>query len=258
MNCHEAAPLISAFADGEIDRAQSRTLKSHLQTCSDCERKHRDILDLRSRLHTEVSYFAAPAALRARIEDVAKTTSTRSPNRVEGARWRWLASGALAGCAATVLAWIVGTSLLTWRANEDFVAQAVQAHVRASLNNHLIEVASSDQHTVKPWLSARLDYSPPVPDLASEGFALTGGRLEYLAGQPVATLVYRYRDHTIDVFVLPESSGVPPSAPRTVRGFNAAHATGSGMTWLAVSDVSPDVLTGFVGRIAGSPGGPGK
>jgi anti-sigma factor RsiW len=189
MNCHEAAPLISALADGEIGRVQSRTLRTHLQACPDCDKKHQDILDLRSRLRAEVSYFAAPPALRARIADVTKTASPHSRDRVEGARWRWLASGAVAGCAATVLAWIVGTSLLTWRANEDFAAQAVQAHVRATLNNHLIEVASSDQHTVKPWLSARLDYSPPVRDLASEGFTLTGGRLEYLAGHPVATLV---------------------------------------------------------------------
>jgi anti-sigma factor RsiW len=253
MNCHEAAPLISAFADGEIDRVQSRDIKTHLQGCPDCGKKHQDILDLRSRLRAEVPYFPAPPALRARIGDLARTTSTRSPDRVEGGRWRWLLSGAFAGCAATVLAWIVGTSVLTWRASEDFVAQAVQAHVRAALNNHLIEVASSDQHTVKPWLSARLDYSPPVPDLSSDGFTLTGGRLEYLAGHPVATLVYRYRDHTIDVFVRPESSGAPPSAPRTVRGFNAAHATGSGMTWLAVSDLNPEALAGFVGRIARGP-----
>src|SRR5438034_11604292 len=105
---------------------------------------------------------------------------------------------------------MLGTTVLAWRASEDFAVAAVGAHVRAALNNHLIEVASSDQHTVKPWLSARLDYSPPVPDLSRDGFTLTGARLEYLAGRSVATLVYRYRDHTIDVFVRPESRGAPP------------------------------------------------
>lgn len=252
MNCHEAAPLISALADGEIDRAQSRSIKTHLQTCPDCEKKHQDILDLRSRLRKEVRYFPAPPALRARIADL--PIDAARPREPIGARWRWLGSGALAGCMATVLAWVVGTSVLTGRANEDFVAEAVQAHVRATLNNRLIEVASSDQHTVKPWLSARLDYSPPVPDLAGDGFTLTGGRLEYLAGHPVATLVYRYRAHTIDVFVRPESTGPPAPALRTLRGFNAAHATGSDMSWLAVSDVSPDVLSAFVGKVAGGPG----
>jgi anti-sigma factor RsiW len=148
-----------------------------------------------------------------------------------------------------VLAWVLGTAVIDWRANEDVAVEAVATHVRATLNNHLIEVASSDQHTVKPWLSARLDYSPPVRDLADEGFALSGGRLDTLDKHRVATLVYRYRQHTIDVFVRPELARAP-TALRTVRGFNVAHVTGSGMDWLAVSDVSADVLTAFVQRLA--------
>jgi anti-sigma factor RsiW len=167
----------------------------------------------------------------------------------DGLRWRWLAGGALAGCAATLLAWSVGTAVIAWRTNEDVAVEAVATHVRATLNNHLIQVASSDQHTVKPWLSARLDYSPPVQDLASEGFALTGGRLDMLNKQRVATLVYSHRLHTIDVFVRPESAPAP-STLRTVRGFNVVHATGAGMDWLAVSDVSADELTQFVQRLA--------
>src|SRR5207245_6808084 len=108
-------------------------------------------------------------------------------------------------------------------------------HVRASLNDHLIEVASSDRHTVKPWLSARLDYSPPVQDLANEGFTLIGGRLDYLERRPVATLVYRYRQHTIDVFVRPETSPAPTSARRCVRGFKAARARRPSLDWPAGS-----------------------
>src|SRR5258708_3462761 len=97
-----------------------------------------------------------------------------------GDRWRWLSGGVLAGCAASVFAWMLGTTVLAWRANEDVAVAAVAAHVRATLGDHLIEVASSDPHTVKPWLSARLDYSPPVQDLANEGFALIGGRPDHL------------------------------------------------------------------------------
>jgi anti-sigma factor RsiW len=145
---------------------------------------------------------------------------------------------------------MLGTTVLAWRANEDFAVAAVATHVRATLNDHLIEVASSDRHTVKPWLSARLDYSPPVQDLANEGFALIGGRLDYLERRPVATLVYRYRQHTIDVFVRPETSRAPTSAPRTLRGFNVARASGPSMDWLAVSDAEPAVLSAFVQRLA--------
>jgi len=139
--------------------------------------------------------------------------------------------------------------VLDWHANEDLAVEAVTTHVRATLGNHRVDVASSDQHTVKPWLSARLDYSPPVRDFAAEGFALVGARIDYLDRQPVAALVYRYRDHLIDVFVRPPSRNASPAALRMVRGFNVVHATGSGMDWLAVSDLNAAELSSFVQRL---------
>ncbi len=165
-----------------------------------------------------------------------------------------MTGGALAGCAATILAWFIGTAVIDWRVNEDVAVEAVTSHVRATLGNQLIQVASSNQHTVKPWLSSRLDYSPPVPDLQQQGFTLLGGRVDYLDQRPCATLVYKIRDHTIDVFVRPDARRMMPSALRTVRGINVAHASGSGMDWLAVSDVSPDVLTAFVRELADANG----
>jgi anti-sigma factor RsiW len=252
MNCNEAGTLVATYADGEIDSVQGRSIEQHLRGCTSCAAKHQDVLALRARIRAEVPYFPAPPALRERVRALLANAHDAAPVRArpERGRWRWLTGGALAGCAATMLAWVVGTAVIDWHANEDVAVEAVTTHVRATLNNHLIEVASSDQHTVKPWLSARLDYSPPVQDLASEGFALIGGRLDTLDKQRVATLVYRYRLHTIDVFVRPELVHAP-SALRTLRGFNVAHATGSGMDWLAVSDVSADVLTAFVKRLAG-------
>jgi anti-sigma factor RsiW len=122
--------------------------------------------------------------------------------------------------------------------------------VRATLGDHLIEVASSSQHAVGPWLSARLDYAPPVADLAHEGFALVGGRLDYLERRNVATLVYRYGGHTIDVFVRPAASHSSTLALRKLRGFNVARASGPSMDWLAVSDVEPAVLSAIVGLLA--------
>jgi anti-sigma factor RsiW len=251
MNCHEGGTLVARYADGEIDDLQGRSIEQHLRTCADCAMKYRGILALRAQVRAEVPYFPATPALRERVRAMLANARDVAPARPRPVpdRWRWLSGGALAGCAATMLAWTLGTAVIDWRANEDVAVEAVTMHVRATLNNHLIEVASSDQHTVKPWLSARLDYSPPVRDLASEGFALSGGRLDTLDKQRVATLVYRYRLHTIDVFVRPEMAH-GPSELRTVRGFNVAHATGSGMDWLAVSDVSADVLTAFVQRLA--------
>jgi anti-sigma factor RsiW len=257
MNCNEVGALVARYADGELDALQGRSIEQHLWGCAACQATHQGLLALREGIRTEVPYYPAPPALRTRIQamlaDAPDAARVRRPPTTH--RWRWLGGGVLAGCAATVLAWVVGTALIDWHANEDVAAEAVATHVRATLNNHLIEVASSDQHTVKPWLSARLDYSPPVHDFASEGFTLTGGRLDTLDKQRVATLVYRYRQHTIDVFVRP---GAPhgPSALRTVRGFNVVHANGSGMDWLAVSDASPDVLSAFVQRLASEAASP--
>jgi anti-sigma factor RsiW len=251
MNCNEAAATIAAYADGEVDGLRGHTIRKHLRACPSCAAKHQELLALHARIRAEVPYFNAPSALR---ERVLATVANAAPAREDGARstdrWRWMTSGALAGCAATVVAWVIGTAIVDWRSNEDLAVEAVTTHVRATLGNHRVEIASSDQHTVKPWLSARLDYSPPVRDLAREGFTLIGGRIDYLDRQPVAALVYRYRDHMIDVFVRPPTTHTPPAALRTVRGFNVAHATGSGMDWLAVSDLNAGELSSFVARVA--------
>ncbi len=168
------------------------------------------------------------------------------------ARWRWLAAGALGGCVATLCAWFVASAIIDARSRNDLVAEATTAHVRATLGQHTVEVASSDQHTVKPWLSARLDYSPPVRDMAASGFVLVGGRLDYLDGRHVATLVYRYRDHVVDVFVRPLATAArpPDTALRSLRGFNVARASGATFEWIAVSDVNAEALSAFAAALA--------
>jgi anti-sigma factor RsiW len=252
MNCNEAGTLVAQYADGEVDNLQGRSIERHLRGCAACATKHEGVLALRAQIRAKEPYFPAPPALRERVRALLANAHDAAPvrPRPERDRWRWLTGSALAGCTATMLAWTLGTAVINWHANEDVAVEAVAIHVRATLNDHLIEVASSDRHTVKPWLSARLDYSPPVQDLASEGFVLSGGRLDKLDKKRVATLVYRYRLHTIDVFVRPEVAHAPSTTLRTVRGFNVAHATGSEMDWLAVSDVSADVLTAFVQRLS--------
>jgi anti-sigma factor RsiW len=252
MNCKQAESLVAAYADDEVDALRNYSIKRHLLGCAGCAAKHRSMLSLRARIRAEVPYFVASPALQARVRATIGAVQASVPARPRptGDRWRWLSGGVLAGCTASVFAWMLGTTVLAWRANEDFAVAAVATHVRATLGDHLIEVASSDRHTVKPWLSARLDYSPPVQDLASEGFPLIGGRLDYLERRPVATLVYRYHTHTIDVFVRPEASRAPMPELRTVRGFNVAHASGASMDWLAVSDAEPAVLSSFVQRLA--------
>jgi anti-sigma factor RsiW len=145
---------------------------------------------------------------------------------------------------------VAGTAALDRATNTDLVSAAVAAHVRASLADQMTQVASTDQHTVKPWLSSRLDYSPPVRDLADEGLPLVGARIESLDGHPVATLVYRYRQHTVDVFVRPDWLRSRMVEPRTIRGFHVLRAQGQGMDWLAVSDASDEAIAPLLRRLA--------
>jgi anti-sigma factor RsiW len=254
MNCHEAMALLPAYSDGELDPVQSAAIEQHVLGCADCAVRRDELASLRARIRNEVPYYPAPPALRARVKALSGETGAR-PARPLRDRWRWLTAGALAGSAATVFAWFVGSAILDWQVGTDLVAESVANHARATLGNRLIDIASSDRHTVKPWLSSRLDYSPPVQDFSADGLPLAGGRLDYLDGHPVATLVYRYREHTIDVFVRPVTGGRVASSPATatLRGFNVAHATGAGMEWWGVSDVSADVLQSLVARLARGP-----
>src|SRR5215471_15714506 len=254
MDCHETTGLLQAYADGELDPVRSAAIERHLLGCPECTAQRDQLSALRARIRSEVPYHRAPAAVRARaLAALDAAVSVQVPTRKPRERWGWLTGGAMAGCAATVLAWFVGTTVLDWQAGHDLVTEAVTNHTRATLGNRLVDVASSDQHTVKPWLSAHLDYSPPVRDFAAEGFPLAGGRLDYLDHHPVATLVYHYRLHTIDVFVRPIAAKAPTGSPPalvTQRGFNVVHETGSGMEWWAVSDVNAEVLTDFLRRVA--------
>ena len=241
MNCRQVEALLHGHADDQLDTLRGRSIECTCVAAPHARRSATRSTAAHAHPH-EVPRYVAPDSLRARVRAMADAVDASSAPRPapRRERMRWLGGGVLAGCAASALAWTLGTTLLVARASDQFAVAAVTTHVRATLDDRLIAVASSDQHTVKPWLSARLDYSPPVEDLADEGFPLIGGRLERLDGRDVATLVYRYRRHTIDVFVRPHASRAWSVAPHGVRGFNVAGEQGPTMDWLAVSDAEPE------------------
>ena len=156
----------------------------------------------------------------------------------------------MAGSLLTVALGAATLALLQRQASDEVALEAVDSHVRATLANSLVGVVSSDRHTVKPWLSARLDYAAPVLDVPDTGFVLAGARIDSLDRRPVAALVYRYGNHVVDVFVRPLAAGAAGPRLDTVRGFNVARAVGAGMEWRAVADVDAAVLAAFVDRLA--------
>ena len=141
-------------------------------------------------------------------------------------------------------------AMITAPPTPSLAAEAVANHVRSLLvADRAMDVVSTSEHTVKPWFNGRLDYAPPVLDLATAGFPLAGGRLDYMDGRPVAALLYRSGPHVINLFVWPAHSGAAPSAApsfETWQGYHVGHWTGAGMTWWAVSDVNEAEFAAFV------------
>ncbi|HWH48614.1 MAG TPA: anti-sigma factor [Burkholderiales bacterium] len=211
--------------------------------------------DLSALIKTKATRHAAPSQLRARIdariaeigtaraEETAGAGAPGSPGRA----WlRWTNMGA--AFAFGVAASLVVVLTLRGADEEDRFAQAVvDSHVRSLMGAHLVDVESSDKHAVKPWFSGKLDYAPPVKDLAAEGIPLAGGRLDYLGQRPVAALVYRLNLHTINVFIWPATGQSSKDPVFHVRqGFNVAHWTGDGMHFWVVSDANVGELRNFV------------
>jgi anti-sigma factor RsiW len=198
-------------------------------------------------LRADAPYYRASDSLRARVSRAAWSDASggRTTGRRTGVSTRgWLAA------AATVVVVVGGTWLFTsLQSQKSFGSmerEVVSSHIRSLMASHLMDVASTDQHTVKPWFNGKLDFSPPVSDLSTSGYPLLGGRLDYLRGRPVAALVYQRRKHLINVFTWPEEGGVDSGAPpRTQQGYHVIHETHGGMVYWIVSDLNPEELSAF-------------
>src|SRR4051812_33139466 len=248
MACEDARELLGSYLDDELDMATSLELRRHLRECPECAAQQQQQETLRNVLRTSDLSFRTPAGLEQRIRTAVRDAeggpaSSRSKAAVpKMAMWGALAASL---ALAALLFWGFGTSR---HGSNDLVAELVLTdHVRSLMADHLTDVASTDNHTVKPWFNGKLDFSPPVRDLAPQGFPLTGGRLDYV-GRPVAALVYRRRQHVINVFVWP-ASGNSRSASETSmtrQGYNLLHWSGSGMEHWAASDLNMAELKQFV------------
>lgn len=252
MNCDDVAALLAADVDGEVDRLRAHAMARHEAGCAACTARRRAAVAQREELRAQLPYHRAPVSLRERVRaaHAGLNEGARPAVAVREGRWRWFSSGLLTGGLAAGLVWVAVVSWQGGLSGEDLSARVVGMHTRATLSNRLIEVASSDRHRVRPWLSARLDYAVPVTDWAAVGYPLIGARIDRLDGKPIAALVYRRRDHVIDVFVRPAATGGSSPATHAVRGFNVAAAIGNEMEWVAASDLNAGELSAFVQGLA--------
>jgi len=257
MVCGEVMDRLSPFLDAELDPVASREVSSHLATCASCAAAFERQRKLSESLKRDLEYHRVPDLLRERVLRDLRAASRRegAPSRPATHQWRWL-SAAAAVIAVVGGTWWVGT-LTRDRADDLTAREAVSGHIRSLMANHLTDVASTDQHTVKPWFAGKLDFSPPVTDFAEAGYPLVGGRLDYLQGHPAAALVYLRHQHVINVFVWPAATALERFTPAaTHQGFHVIHATHAGMTYWVVSDLNAEELASFARLFAAPPAKP--
>jgi anti-sigma factor RsiW len=245
MTCEDARTLVHAYVDGEIDLVRSLEVESHLSSCEACAREQASLRALRSAFGNGALYHEAPARLERRWR-----AAMRDALRVEQGRgfaFRHFGWAGAVAAAILLIAIIVKGVMPVGPPTGDLVAREVlDDHLRSLTANHLTDVVSSNQHTVKPWFDGRLNFTPPVEDLGAEGFPLVGGRLDYLDNRPVAAVVYRRRQHIINLFISPVEHAADILPVSQVRGgYNLVHWTKSGMAYWAVSSLSSAELGKF-------------
>jgi anti-sigma factor RsiW len=238
---------IEAYADGQLDLGSSLNIEQHLIGCETCAAALEKQQTLRSVMGRASLYYDAPPQLSARIRSAvrrqAKVPAVSRP--AAPAAWRWFAVAAPAASIA-ILVWALVAVSRTPSKGDLLDREIASAHARSLMGDHLMDFPSSNQHTVKPSLSGRLDFSPEVKDLSSAGFDLLGGRLDYLDNRPAAAIVYERRKHLINLFVWPlEAGAVERPVETSLRGYNMIHWAQSGMNYVAVSDLNPAELQSF-------------
>jgi anti-sigma factor RsiW len=252
--CPERELLLHGLADGELDAANALALENHLQSCEGCAAAYSNVLRQKELIKGDGVRFRAPEPLRARVlaaiaiakGDTGAVPSKALPPRPSAAvpgrrRYGFGQAGAVLSAMALAASLVLFVS--SSNSPPGIGQELAAAHVRSLLVSHLTDVASSDQHTVKPWFLGKLDFAPPVINLEQKGFPLIGGRLDYAGGRVVPALVYRRNSHAINLFVWP--AGKPGPASENVGGYHIVSWTQGGFTYAAVSDLNLEELRAF-------------
>lgn len=251
MTCDKTL-LVQAYFDGEIDAGQALDIEEHLKSCPTCPDLLAEDRRLRAALRTTLPYHRATDRL---VEAIAGRSKTHKPSPLHGAfgragARRGFVSGVFGGAASTLAAAMLAFFLIAPGTSDLVVEDVTTAHMRSLMANHLIDVASSDRHTVKPWFNGRVDVSPPVADFSAEGFVLVGGRLDYVNRRAVAAVVYQRGHHIINLFSWPDG-GKPLPLAVTHNGYHLLFWRSGDLVFCAVSDVAPADLAELAALVKG-------
>jgi anti-sigma factor RsiW len=242
---------VQALFDGEVDAVSAADIERHVEHCEECRTLLQDLGMVRTALRRDLAYAQAPAALRAQIasrldQETVQIKDPLPPQRsTPRRRNRSFWSGAFAGMGGTAIAAMLAFFLVTPRLGNPLLDELLNAHVRSLMPTHLIDVVSTDKHTVKPWFAGHADVSPVVADFSEQGYRLIGGRVDYLEHQRSAVVVYQHGAHVINVFSW-AGGGRPVPDNLTRSGYHLAFWKAGDLTYCAVSDTGWDELLGLV------------
>jgi anti-sigma factor RsiW len=253
VQCAEAL-RVQAYFDSQLDPLAADQIERHIEHCAECRALLQDLREVRSKLRQELKFEAAPPALQARIalaldREVQQAPAPRANPTRARARPRLFLWGTMSGFGAAAAAALLLFVLLPLRP-DPLLDQVVDAHVRSLLPDHLIDVVSSERHTVKPWFAGHADVSPVVVDFESQGYKLLGGRADYVDRQRAAVVVYQHGAHFINVFSWATDKSTPQNATR--NGYHLEFWKMGNLEYCAVSDTGWDELHGLVRLIKGT------
>jgi anti-sigma factor RsiW len=242
MTCAEAELLIHALLDGELDAGHAYDVEAHVGSCPCCAAQLRAYREMQQAMLAAPLRFTAPTSLRRRIERALPSAPPRVASRRSMLKGFALGTALSAAIAASLVIGVIRTDQ-----DQRVLGDVFSAHVRSLQAGHLTDVQTSDQHTVKPWFNGKVDVAPPVVDLTAQGFTLIGGRLDYIDGRAVASIVYRRRAHVINLFVIQEAGSADHGAKlETMQGFNIQRWSAQGLEFFAISDINAEELREFI------------
>ncbi len=255
MNHQQAENLLAGYIDQELSLSEAADFEQHLNSCVECQIEYKEQAHVISLLKSNAAYFEATPQFAKRL---AASLQRELPSKDAKNSWNfdwlqtWLGNGLSKGAIISSLAAIVlSTSLFlaTPSAQQRLTEELTASHVRSLLADHLSDVISTDQHTVKPWFNGKLDYAPPTVDLTKVGYSMEGGRLDYINARTVAVIVYRHNKHPINLYVWPSAGSDSAVQVSSHHGYNLVHWAVSGMNYWAISDLEAGKLVSFANSI---------